>query len=58
MKRPSSSKAKINSFESNRLKIHAFIDVGIFAQSTREGVQILTIGCALEILMDEHPNTK
>jgi hypothetical protein len=39
------------------LKIHALIDVGIFGQSTREGVQILTIGCALEILMDEESPT-
>jgi hypothetical protein len=58
MKRPSSSKVSIDSFESNPMKIQTFIEVRLFAQSIREGVHILTIGCPLEILVDGQPNTK
>jgi hypothetical protein len=57
MKRPSSSKVRMNFLESKRLKIHAFIGVGIFAQSERQGVQVLIIGCAPEILADEDSPT-
>jgi hypothetical protein len=53
MKRPSSSKVRINYLESKQMKILRFLNEGIFVHWKTEGVQILTIEYAPEIPVDE-----